>query len=241
MCSSGGSKPKKPKSASKSGCLPPPINNKESLERALLAQNVYDSDPNSAPEGWTRIKDFSTAEDKNNGFHAALYESNEDGTKVLAFEGTEMSSWQDWKTNLKQGMGMESYQYSRAMELAEDLEEIHGDELELVGHSLGGGLASAGAGVTGLKTSTFNSAGLKASTVERAGGSIETAHRSVTSRYVEGEILTKVQSLPLVSDAVGNLSAIKPALEGGSVAKHGMEHVIAAIEKEIEKNALPIK
>jgi hypothetical protein len=260
--------------------------NNKSVERACLAQNVYD-DPNvkgpclpqnvydgpeapKAPEGWKRVKDFSTEEDKKNGFHAALYESDIDGTKVLVFEGTEMSSWQDWKTNLQQGMGMETYQYTRAMKIAKDMKKIHGSNLEIAGHSLGGGLASAAAGVTGLKTSTFNSAGLHPNTVKRQGGSIETANKSVTSRYVKGEILTMAQLygeiplkgitfaavnalfgpiwgsiaalvVPNIPDAVGNPTPIEPILPGNTVDKHGMEHVIAAIEGEKEKDKATIE
>ncbi len=242
--------------------------NNESVERARLAKNVYD-DP-KAPEGWKRLKNFSTKEDKKNGFHAALYESDIDGTKVLVFEGTKMLSGQDWKTNLQQGMGMKTYQYTRAIKIAKDMKDIYGSNLEIAGHSLGGGLASAAAGVTGLKTSTFNSAGLHPNTVERQGGSIETANKNVTSRYVKGEILTMAQLygeiplkgvtfaavnalfgpiwgsmaalfVPNIPNAVGNPTPIEPILPGNTANKHKMEHVIAAIEGEKEKDKATIE
>jgi len=223
--------------------------NNSSVERAKLADNVYNREGSPpAPEGWKRIEDIATEEDKKQSFHAAVYEA-EDGTKVLVFEGT--SSGDDWKANGKQAAGFESYQYTRAMNLSKEMKKKYGSDLELAGHSLGGGLASAGAGVTGLKTSTYNSAGLHPNTVEREGGTLERANENVTSRHVRGEILTGLQQngntalmlltrdkpylwpfLPEVAEAAGDLSTLEPVLEGSTVEKHGMDHVIAAIEGE---------
>ena len=90
--------------------------------------------------------------------------------------------------------------------------------------------------MTGLKTSTYNSAGLHPKTVEREAGSIENANKNVTSRHVKGEILTRLQSVPGAKGAAGDLSSINPTLEGGSIDKHGMEHVVAAIEDEQQQD-----
>ena len=230
--------------------------NNIAVERARLAQNVYNPDPNSAPPGWERVGDYPGTD----GFHAARYRSQIDGTEVLAFEGTTMSSMDDWSANLGQGLGMQTSQYDQAITLAREQARAH-PNIQLTGHSLGGGLASAGAGVTGAPTWTFNSAGLHPNTVERAGGNLATANRVTQTWHVAGEVLTGVQTygdiatkgagallgnaiagpagglagallMPGVPDAVGKMHVLNPILAGNTLDKHGIEHVIEAIESE---------
>lgn len=71
------------------------------------------------------------------GLRAALFVDGS-GNQVLAYAGTDFTSWADWKANILQGMGLESAQYTNAIELARSYGSI-----TFTGHSLGGGLASA--------------------------------------------------------------------------------------------------
>ena len=106
--------------------------------------------------------------DPKSGFKAALYTSSfEQPPKlVIAYAGTEDGP--DIMADLTQGIGFNTKQYNQAMLLADAVAK-HVDplDLETTGHSLGGGLASAGSVVTGTKSYTFNAAGLHASTVKR--------------------------------------------------------------------------
>lgn len=239
--------------------------NNVAVERARLADNVYNTDPSSAPPGWERIEDHPG----DDGFHAATYRSQIDGTEVLVFEGTTMTSLDDWAANLGQGAGLETSQYKQAIELAKAA-KITNPNIQLAGHSLGGGLASAGASVSGAPTWTFNSAGLHPKTSARAGGNYELANQVTKSWQIAGEILGSVQTYgdlltkgigayigskiggplggvvgaalaPGVPDAVGELTMLEPAMPGGTFDKHRMEHVIKSIEAEKTQDIATMK
>jgi Ca2+-binding RTX toxin-like protein len=82
------------------------------------------------------------------------------GQFILAFRGTE--SLDDWIANFKQGIGIPTDYYDTAMTIGKALSRAQNFDGHLIitGHSLGGGLASAAAVVSGFKTYTFNAAGL---------------------------------------------------------------------------------
>lgn len=147
------------------------------------------------------------------GFQAALY-VDPNGNYVLAFAGTDSSDLEgDWAQNGLQSQGLESSQYTHAMELALSLDTAlqaqgRGGDFVITGHSLGGGLASAAALATGATAVTFNAAGLHENTVDQA-LALRTEHTGQTfsrdealaqacggqirAYYVGGEILTGVQ------------------------------------------------
>ncbi|WP_220347563.1 Mbeg1-like protein [Thalassotalea euphylliae] len=200
--------------------------NNDSLLRAEAAEYVYKVDEfnrghisklPAAPEGIDVI-DPSTIPglenavftDKETGFGAALMKSSISGETMLVFRGTNngVTGKKDWATNGKQGIGKETKQYSQAMKLADDVLEYVGEETIIVGHSLGGGLASAAVAVTGLQGQTYNAAGLHPNTAERLGGlSNEDASKLIVSQHVDGEVLTGVQKHgdTAVSGAAGGL------------------------------------
>jgi len=80
----------------------------------------------------------------------------------------------------------------------------------IVGHSLGGGLASAGVGVSGHKGYTFNAAGLHPNTVKNFGGlANDKISELMVSQSVTGEFLTGAQkygnvALSAMSGYIGN-------------------------------------
>lgn len=155
--------------------------NNVAVERARLSEHVYHSrelPPHPEPVGWHMLTPKELARkgiapdmlnDPKSGFKAALYQSSFERPPktVIAYAGTEDQA--DWMTNFQQGIGMETKQYDKAMELADKVtRSFPKGTVDITGHSLGGGLASAGAAVTGAKGYTFNAAGLHPRTVARA-------------------------------------------------------------------------
>ena len=126
-------------------------------------------------------------------------------TYVVGFKGSTFPPWkspEDWLTNLQQGMGRETPYYNRAMAMAKRANIAAPGKVRYVGHSLGGGMASAAAAVSGAEARTFNAAGLNAATVARQGAELtDAAH--VQAYNVQGEILTRLQQAPGMSKAVG--------------------------------------
>ncbi|MGV1772324.1 lipase family protein [Agrobacterium vitis] len=119
----------------------------------------------------------------------------------------------DWATNFRQGVGLYTDQYdlyvvNHAKEAAQIAMSEWNGRMMILGHSLGGGLASLAACVAQrqypalkLGVRTFNAAGLHSATAGRANTSLSAA--TVRSFAVEDEILTTVQKrsspIPLIS------------------------------------------
>lgn len=175
------------------------------LERARLSNDVYDPD-SGPPTGWKNISDDPVAlskyglspdqlEKPPSGFRAQMYEPDPavfgpDMKPTVAFKGTTFSSEEDWKNNAAQGLGLEADYYKSAVGIGNELGK-NGAEVQVTGHSLGGGLASAAAGASGMDGTTFNAAGLSGNTIEKSGGT-EVAS-DINAYRVSGEILTNIQ------------------------------------------------
>lgn len=183
-------------------------------EMARLSEDVYAPGGigSSAPEGWTRASASPEVLGRygltpemlapaGTGFRAELYVPDPavfgpDANAVLAFKGTEFTSMEDWANNFLQGTGNEAAYYSQAMDLARTVRDATGGRVEFTGHSLGGGLASAAAGVSGQRAWTFNAAGLHPETVPNhvgPGGMVYDANRLTVAFQVDGDILTEFQ------------------------------------------------
>ena len=121
----------------------------------------------------------------------------------------------DWPTNISQALGKQTRQYEEAAKIAQQaadevMQQWNG-RLMILGHSLGGGLASCAALAAKerqpdlqIRCDTFNAAGLHQVTAERAGLSLsDAASAGIRSRQVAGDVLTSLQTrnlIPLVSD-----------------------------------------
>jgi type VI secretion system secreted protein VgrG len=161
-----------------------------------LADDVYNDTPNP-PAGWrvageddlARLGlDATDLEEPGSSFRARVY-ANADGGYVVAFRGS--ATAEDWGNNFKQGLGLDSGHYDKALVIGERLRTA-GEDVVLTGHSLGGGLASAAAVASGLEADTFNAAGLSGDTLEaaRANGA---AAPHVDAYYLDGDPLSRVQ------------------------------------------------
>jgi type VI secretion system secreted protein VgrG len=186
--------------------------NNVAVERARLSEHVYASDqlpPVAAPEGWHQLTARELARrgvtpamlnDPESGFKAALYQSSFERPPklVVAHAGTENGA--DWTTNLHQGIGLETKQYNNAMKLAQTVvRNSQTGTVDIAGHSLGGGLASAASVVTKAKGYTFNAAGLHPNTVARAPYGVSAASmvdrgQRIDAYHSAADPLTNLQS-----------------------------------------------
>ncbi|WP_251006539.1 XVIPCD domain-containing protein [Stenotrophomonas sp. ISL-67] len=112
--------------------------------------------------------------------------------------GRRESGGEDFLNNGQQGIGMRSDYYDRAMTLAVRLQDRVGNNFEIAGHSLGGGMASAASAVTGARATTFNAAGLHPDTASRYakdnGLPTFNPQQTVHTYQTSGEVLNDVQN-----------------------------------------------
>ncbi len=132
-----------------------------------------------------------------NGFRAAVFQ---DGNRyVLAFAGTDNASlgfFPDMLNNTQQTFGLQSAQYDAAIRLANRISGSVGiGSLELTGHSLGAGLASVGAAVTGRNATIFSSAPLSSATLQRYNMS-NYVFDNDTHYYVRGDPVPASANMP---------------------------------------------
>ena len=233
-------------------------------ELALINRDVYE-ETGSQVAGWRPVPDEALRRlglephdfvDQDSGFLARLY-VNEDGRYVLALRGT--NEGRDWRSNVRQGVGLKDEQYNLAVTVAESVRGALGDRFMITGHSLGGGLAAIAALKVNAPAVTFNAAGVHDNTFERNdidpdAARAHAAESGQIRRYtVDNEILTRLQehSLPLryaLPDAVGHrirlpdpdppglLERLSPlhSLRHG-VDVHSMDAVIRALDLQQQR------
>ena len=206
----------------------------EVIERAKLAADVYEpfdpDNPKPVP-GYERISgdpgkmrdllglgdEVSDEQIRNltdpegSSYRAAVYQ-NEEGKTFVVFRGTENEEGlKDWIVNGQQGAGFRSQHYEDAKSLSQAISGAVGPEnMEVVGHSKGGGMAAAGGVVTGAQTTTFNSAGLHQNTVP---GHDISNPSNIESYVVDGEVLNWVQDNRRVVQ--GGISGLVGGIFGG--------------------------
>jgi len=178
---------------------PLPPNTRRATQADLEALGLHDG-----THDMTKIKDSN--------FRSEVFVQNDpitgEETYVVAFKGTTMTSLEDWGSNFSQGIGMQNAYYDQAMEIGRTSAEMQPGKVRFVGHSLGGGLASSAAAMSGAPAQTFNAAGLHPDTMARKGGGMNTD--KTKAWFVEGDILSTVQdNLPL-KEAAGMRKPLKP-------------------------------
>lgn len=174
-------------------------------EALAMAEDAYAPGSYKIPGNWRYIHNINNigsgfqAFNEETGFKSALYGRYDDKTGtyteyVYATAGTDFDSFEDWENNFKQLFG-KSEQYNQSVNNARLLSQskmISDKELTFVGHSLGGGLASANALATGNPAITFNAAALSNSTKK----ALNLFYKpDITAYIVTGEIVDYLQSL----------------------------------------------
>jgi hypothetical protein len=110
------------------------------------------------------------------GFNAGIYKDFISQKYILAFQGTDFYSLPDWVTNISGGIKVGTTQHIKTFNIATYISrdnnknmineqnkpssEYLKENIMIVGHSLGGGLASVASIASGISAMTFNSAGL---------------------------------------------------------------------------------
>ena len=204
---------------------------------------------------WTSSDSEQLNEDHDGRYTAKAYNFGE--KIVVANRGTQETI--DWLDNILQGVGMSSKQYRKAVTESRRLKDKYPDkEIVFVGHSLGGGLASAQALEVGEKAYTFNAAALQG--LYR--GQFKNAERGLIDSFsIEGEVLNSNQDSGLVGivaapakiivnllglnrnfnplgyssifsyTAAGRRTILPPPISASAMDLHGMEPVLGALKK----------
>nr|MCU0803239.1 hypothetical protein [Paracoccaceae bacterium] len=168
---------------------------------------------------------------------------------VIGFKGTSMTSAEDWTTNARLGLGMQTAYYDQATEIARQSSQAAPERVSFTGHSLGGGLASAASTVSGAPGRTFNATVLHPNTVD----SYDTANVPVQAYYVEGDILSFMQDSTPARDSawtdyagrlLGVLGAFKGSVWAGAgatgghaAARGGRLHLMASVIEALAAEA----
>jgi len=163
-----------------------------------------------------RLGEFGLENDRRGGFQAALYGGADGGPYYLAMAGTNPLSLADWGANAVQALGFRSSQYEKAVALAQSVAaKVGAGNLIIVGHSLGGGLASAAAIATGARAITFNAAGLNR--IYRNGSAAD-----IRAHYTRGDILNMVQRYTPLPNSVGVQVPHTPGWSKNPISRHGV-------------------
>lgn len=183
---------------------------KRLIDNAIMANDVYnpgsksleDTDwqpitysqeieDNAIARAVDAINTFNTHNNNNSGFYAQIYKNKLTGEYTLAFRGSELTVG-DWKNNIQQGFSAFSEQYAFAASLGECLSHSNA-KINIVGHSLGGGLATVTGLKTGFPTYTYNQADISQGTVDRYMLDVGKTD-NITAYYSEEELLTTLQN-----------------------------------------------
>ena len=234
---------------------------------SLAAQRLSpEQDLLPLPDGWQPVTagallraGISPADlsDAKSGFDAAIYR-HASGTVAVACNGTDQL--RDWRSNLRQGLGLTDVQYDMAVALASKAQQAWGQDLVLTGHSLGGGLAATAGMVHQIPTVTFNAAGVHDATLERfernpAVVRQEARDGLVRSYEVRNELLTYLQEDNLLTrwvlpDAPGHrIELPDPDPRGvlqqiipGAMLRHRLDlHGINAVMAAWDQASLPTR
>ncbi|WP_179217106.1 DUF637 domain-containing protein [Humidesulfovibrio mexicanus] len=154
------------------------------------------------------------------------------GEVVIAVKGTEITSWKDMVTNVKQAFGYGGTQYDVAtntdnLKVLKYFADKNNCMIVATGHSLGGGVATAMASTNYIDEAiVFNPAAVNSNTIARAGGTGSDADNKTTAYVSRSDLLTNLQDL-ILNPAFGNkIYGTRITTDGAGL--HGIEPFMAA-------------
>ncbi|HBA86856.1 MAG TPA: hypothetical protein DCZ75_02385 [Geobacter sp.] len=155
----------------------------------------------------------------------SVWGPNSKPSAVLALRGSTADE-EDWNNNFSQDANAEAPYYRKAVKIGNRL-AMRGASVHIVGHSLGGGLASAVQGGSGLSASTYNAAGLHPATVARYTQDLDhvaAEAEKITAIRVKGEVLTKTQECFLKSKGVSMLAHDAVGIKRDIMPSHDVDY-----------------
>jgi hypothetical protein len=196
----------------------------------------------TAPSGETyrvvAVNDADLDPSLPDGYRSVLFQRVGDDQPVLVFCGTNMDSMADWANNIAQGFGFVPGQYQQALLDAQRCQTQY-PNLFLVGHSLGGGLASFASGMTGAPMIGFNSAGLGAGSMAMiAANGLPISPEQMNQYLVRGEILSDYSTYVGQPADFGRIYTLEGDPNHSAIENHqveiirdyGMKHPISGPE-----------
>lgn len=143
-----------------------------------------------------------------------------DGKKrILSFCGTNPTEVADWGNNLEQGLIGTSPQYRHALRMA----RAHAPEV-VVGHSLGGGLASYCAVHNGNYAATINPAPLNINLVSAV--RMLRNRNKVVNYVATGEFLDILDAAAISMSRVGTIHRVSSNGGFNPIARHGIDNLV---------------
>jgi hypothetical protein len=220
---------------------------------AQMADAVYSDAPEVA--GWKRVSFRPSGAGLTNAFQGAAFKKGNE--IVFAFKGT--SQFRDFLADAKLAFGMNTSQYSSAVDFVAGFDIVAGDKVSICGHSLGGAIAQVVGNRRRLPFVTFNAPGvavisrnvgemIKPLNPIRAVGTVVSAvfHPIQAMEDVKSQFY-RVQGVNfrLGKDVVGFTGVhygkvIEIPYDGGTldvIAKHKMTTVLKAIDRSPYRNA----
>lgn len=214
-----------------------------SLAYGAKKGQVYQFPDGTNPNGknWEVV---DVRDDSKTGFRAIALKPTDpnDNRIIVAYAGTEPTSIEDWKNNIKQGIGIEPAQYEMAVDFADkwktEAAKTNAD-VTLAGHSLGGGLASYASIKTDQRATALNSAPLA---LNHLGGSpLDSTVRNnpkITQYYVPGEVLTYLDEHNKWDVRPGNKIAVQGKYPSNPLPLQ-LSNLVPAILNHMGGNAAP--
>lgn len=193
---------------------------KVAVDRARLALNVYEIyDPGAstnpkAPPGYTLLSNQAEQMRKllpgmpdqhvklltapsDSTYRAAIYRDSVNGNVVLVFRGTIDFVKEGINPNAPNALfGRPTDFFTNAQALGRAVRNYtnkNGVQLEIVGHSLGGGMAIAASAASGSRAIVFNPETFRETALVR--GDLDSARQLVTTYVTPGEPLSTLQGL----------------------------------------------
>ena len=155
-----------------------------------MASNAYANQPNAVGNGWQFKNDLTS--DRHSGFYGKVFTR---GNEIaICYGGTDDGP--DLGADIYQGLVGGGAEFDLAIEKAREVINDplnQGKQITFVGHSLGGGLATAAAAVFQRPGITFNAAGAHPWTVSKYGGNLKNINQLVEAYRVQGEFLSTLQ------------------------------------------------
>lgn len=183
------------------------------LTNAKLSEGIYNENFTGV-DGYTMVPG-SLIDDGKTGLRTAVFSNGTNNVQVFA--GTSPGSLANWWANLTQAFGFTSPQYVEGMDSAIRNYAKYEGNLSFTGHSLGGGIASASAIVTGGIATTFNPAGVHNNTI----GDFSRTNGTVTSYYSTFDALRVLNSITPSSASVPG-----QGISLGAAGLHGMGDMV---------------